>query len=360
MEYEGLDLSIVSEPKHVYYFTGYMTPRLFLPSYLFAFRGEEPVLLTGQTDLSVAENTFGGEVATFVNYDLNQRMVAYPGFVASEAKRLLAQRKRSLRRVGIESWSIPEVILRAATDHMPQNGLFDLSPEVMKMRSVKDSDEIAHIRRSCELNDFAYSVAKSVAAPGRSEVEVYGLVHHELAKKVGTFQFFGGDFVSGERTLEIGGPPTTRVLRQGDLLILDLWVTTKGYWSDTCRTFVVGAQPNDEQKRALNLLRQAMAAGEEKLRPGAKGRDVYEAVRDAISRGGHGQHFPHHAGHNIGLDGQEGPFFIPASEEELREGMVCTLEPGVYVPGLGGMRIEHNYLIRDRGVETLTKFPLDL
>ena len=157
----------------------------------------------------------------------------------------------------------------------------------------------------------------------------------------------------------MGGPPTLRSLGNGETLILDLWLTANGYWSDTCRTFVIGEDPTSNQVKLLELLKRAMAAGEDKLRPGVKGFEVYNAVFNVIADAGLANRFPHHAGHGIGLEDQEPPFLIPASNETLIEGMVCTLEPGVYVPGVGGLRIEHNYLITTGKPDRLTKYPLD-
>jgi Xaa-Pro aminopeptidase len=213
---------------------------------------------------------------------------------------------------------------------------------------------------SCKLNDFAYSVAKEKSVAGNTELDVYAAVQHELTRRVGSYVLFAGDFVSGERSLRIGGYPTTRILSNGETFILDLWLTSKGYWSDTSRTFIIGGGASAEQKRILETLKQAMAAGEEMLRPGVKAREVYAAVYDVIVKSGYGSKFPHHAGHAVGLDDQEPPFFIPADEMELQEGNVCTLEPGVYIPGLGGFRIENDYLIKSGTIERLTSYPLDL
>lgn len=105
-----------------------------------------------------------------------------------------------------------------------------------------------------------------------------------------------------------------------------------------------------------------MVAGERKLRPGSRACDVYKTVFDVIDAAGFGDRFTHHARHGIGLDDQESPFFIPGSDEVFLDGMVCTLEPGAYVPGIGGVRIERNYdsHVKQDGPEDLTNFPLDL
>jgi Xaa-Pro dipeptidase len=355
----NLDLCVVSYPKHVYYFTGFRTAKPILPTYLFVFRTEEPILLTGETDFENACSTFGGEVLTYVNYNVAQRMLAYPDFVSEIArKRILEPRKKTLKKIGIETWHTPEVLL-SYLDHDNNVRFVDISKEIMEMRKIKDEDEIQKIKQSCKLNDYAYSVAKPACVPGRREIEVYSIVHSALSNKVGTFQYFAGDFVSGKRAARGGGPPTARVLRRGDTFYLDLWVTVEEYWSDTSRTFVIGGSPASSQKKILAAVKDALNAGEEKLQPGTSASEVYRVVHDSLKKSGYGKYFNQHAGHSLGLDGQEAPFLIPASQEPLREGMVCAIEPGLFSSRFG-IQIEDDYLIKRRGIEKLTKFPYDL
>ena len=363
VEQEDLDCSMITDPKSVYYLTG-IAPQSLLslvysfspPIYLLVFRDGEAILLTAQKDEKAARDVFDGKITTYVNYDLKERMIAYPDFILTRVKKIVGEKNTHYKRVGIESWHTPRILMETFNN----TEFIDLSRRILRWRAVKDSDELGAIRKSCELNDYAYSIARSVSINGRSEIEVYSAVQEELTKKVETYQFFAGDVASGERSLEMGGPPTSRRLNDGETFILDLWLTWKGYWSDTSRTLVVGGKPTASQERMLELLKTAMAAGEDKLRPGVKASEVYQAVLDVISSAGLGSRFPHHAGHGIGLDDQEVPFFIPGSTDVLEENMTCTLEPGVYVPGIGGFRIEHDYLITRNKPERLTSHPLNL
>jgi Xaa-Pro aminopeptidase len=137
-------------------------------------------------------------------------------------------------------------------------------------------------------------------------------------------------------------------------------VTTRGYWADTCRTFVVGGSPTAAQQEVHSTLKRALEAGVEMLKPGIKASDVYRAVYQVIASHGWGQKFPHHAGHAVGLDAWERPFIIPGCDDKLEEGMVIALEPGVYLEGVGAMRIENNYLVSKEGGQSLSHYPLDL
>jgi Xaa-Pro dipeptidase len=357
---KGLDGAVISGKKEVYYFTGFITTRLILPTYLFLRVGREPVLLTGSTDKGIASASFGGDIVTFENYKLEERMIAYPGYVAMEAERLIREYFSGVRRIGADAWNLPYSLYQALVRGMGSVELIDISQDILAMRAIKHQDELELIQKSCELADRAYNMAKTLVTPGRTEVEVYSEIHKELSRIVGTFQYFAGDFVSGERTVNIGGPPTPRTIREGEPFIFDLWVTTKEYWSDTCRTYVVGGRPSEGLKRLHSIVMRALERGMEKLKPGMSGAQIYSTIRETFKEAGYAEYFPHHAGHGIGLDGQEPPFFIPGSTDTLKAGMVVTLEPGLYVPGVGGVRVENNFLVTEEGPKILTFAPTDL
>jgi Xaa-Pro aminopeptidase len=123
------------------------------------------------------------------------------------------------------------------------------------------------------------------------------------------------------------------------------------------RTFVIGRKPTRDEIKVHDLLRKAMEAGVKKLKPGMLGKEVYQTVHDVLDAEGWARYWFHHAGHGTGCNAHEAPFFIPGSDGPLSEGMVCTLEPGVYRDGFGGMRIEDNFLITRTGAERLSRFP---
>ena len=188
-----------------------------------------------------------------------------------------------------------------------------------------------------------------------TELDVYCGILSACIQAAGQAVIVYGDFAVSPGPARRGGPPTKQVIRPGDMLILDYSVVIANYRSDFTNTLVVGRDPTPEQQRLGDLCLAAMAAGEGQLRAGAACQAVYDAVRGAFAKEGMADHFPHHAGHGIGLSHPEAPFFVRHSNETLLAGDVVTLEPGLYVEHVGGIRIERNYLITPRGFETLSR-----
>jgi Xaa-Pro aminopeptidase len=222
------------------------------------------------------------------------------------------------------------------------------------MRRQKDPDEIELLRRCMRATDVGHAWARANLRPGMTELDVYCGVNSACIQEVGQAVIVYGDFAVSPGPERRGGPPTRRGLQPGDMFILDYSVVIGGYRSDFTNTLVVGKPPRADQERLYQLCMEAMTAGEKELRAGAACLTVYQAVRGAFEKAGMADYFPHHAGHGLGLTHPEAPFFVRQADESLLENDVVTLEPGLYVPDVGGIRIEHNYLVTKAGYERLS------
>jgi Xaa-Pro aminopeptidase len=231
---------------------------------------------------------------------------------------------------------------------------------IAQMRRQKDPDEIDLLRRCMRATDAGHAWARANVKPGMTELDVYCGINTACIQAARHAVVVYGDFAVSPGPARRGGPPTERVLEAGDMLILDYSVVIWGYRSDFTNTLVVGKDPNPDQRRLYDLCIAAMAAGESELRAGASCLNVYGAVRSVFEKEGVAEHFPHHAGHGLGLAHPEAPFFVRHATETLVAGDVVTLEPGLYVPGVGGIRIEHNYLITEQGRERLSNHTIAL
>jgi Xaa-Pro aminopeptidase len=228
------------------------------------------------------------------------------------------------------------------------------------LRRRKDPDEVALLRRCMRATEAGHAWARANVRPGMTELDVYGGVNSACIQAAGHAVVVYGDFAVSPGPERRGGPPTGRALEPGDMFILDYSVVIDGYRSDFTNTLVVGREPNAEQRRLYDLCTAAMGAGEKELRAGAACLTVYEAVRGVFEKAGVAEYFPHHAGHGLGLTHPEAPFFVRHATETLLAGDVVTLEPGLYVPDVGGIRIEHNYLVTGPGYDRLSNHTIAL
>lgn len=231
---------------------------------------------------------------------------------------------------------------------------------VTDLRRVKDTDEVELIRTCCWAAEVGFAWAKKNVKSGMTELDVYEGVFSACSTAAGKAVIVYGDFAVSPGSAKRGGGPTDHLLQNCETLILDYSVILQGYRSDFTNTLVVGGTPNAEQRRLFELCRSAMAAGESKLKSTTSCQSVYDAVAGVFAEAGVASSFPHHAGHGLGISHPEPPYIVKRSTETLIAGDVVTLEPGLYVDGVGGIRIEHNYLITSTGYERLSNHEIAL
>ena len=361
MNKKRIDAAIITDPRHICYFTGYSTYWARSLSVLILTNADS-VLFLGESRASEAGRVFDGRISTFEDYTITKRIVAYEGFVAQELYRFLNDRKllRGCKSIGLDDWHLPHVYFDAVSHATPRSRLVGISDLILAMRKTKGKDELTNLREATRRLEQAYKTAKANIVIGKSEMELCRDVMSDSILRHGPFEFSRGDtWLSGERTLEVGGPPSRRKFRKGDSIILDLQAVANNYWADGARTYVVG-KPNRKQQEIFNVILNAKRRAEQLLRPGTACKDIYDTVWKEICRAGYSGLFPHHAGHGLGLEDQEGPFFIPGSNEKLEENVVCTIEPGICHPQIGGFRDEDTYIITKDGSEKITTSPLKL
>jgi Xaa-Pro dipeptidase len=229
-----------------------------------------------------------------------------------------------------------------------------------EMRRKKDPDELALLNRCMRAGEAGFDWSRANVRPGMTELDVYCGINSACIHAAGQSVIVYGDFAISPGPERRGGPATARVIQPGDMMILDYSVVIGGYRSDFTNTLVVGRDPTSEQQRLYDLCTAAMTAGERELKAGAPCLTVYQAVNGVFEKANMAQHFGHHAGHGLGLSHPESPFFVRHATETLVAGDVVTLEPGLYVAGVGGIRIEHNYLIAASGFERLSRHTIAL
>jgi Xaa-Pro aminopeptidase len=240
--------------------------------------------------------------------------------------------------------------------------LVSLRRAVERQREIKDDDEIALLREACSIADRALAalIGDGGIRTGRTEREIGRDLDARMLELGAYERSFETIVAAGLDSAIPHHRPTDRVLERGDLVKLDFGATYGGYHSDMTRTFVLG-EPADWQREIYELVAAAQAAGRTALAPGAELKGIDAAARDVIAAAGRAEEFAHGLGHGVGLEIHEAPALGPLSVGTLADRVAVTVEPGVYLPGRGGVRIEDTLVVRDgTDPELLTTTTKDL
>ena len=230
---------------------------------------------------------------------------------------------------------------------------------VEQLRAVKDEQELAAIRRAAEITSAAYERLAQERFVGRPERELAWRMEqlfHELGAERAAFDIAMASGPNGATPHAHAGD---RVIGAGELVVVDAGAVVDGYASDCTRTFATGALPQ-ELEEVYGVVLEAQLAGLAAVAPQVHGREADAAARAVIGEAGYGEYFGHGLGHGLGLLVHEAPVLRPESTDVLAEGNVVTVEPGVYLPGRGGVRIEDLVVVREGGPEILTSFTKEL
>jgi Xaa-Pro aminopeptidase len=329
---------------------------------------EEPLLVTNSVNVRYLIGFSSSNAALFIE---PERVRLFSDFRYAEAARAVegvefVETKRSLvgalaelleGAVGFEadavSYASWEVLRAGGLELVPRRGL------VEALRAVKDNSELEKIRRAGEITSQAYTQFAYERFVGRTERELAwrldGLFH-ELGADAPAFETI---VASGPNAAKPHARPTDRTMEAGETVVIDAGAMVDGYNADCTRTFATGALP-DTLKAAYEATLEGQLAGLEAVRAGVTGVDADAAARDRIEAAGLGEKFGHGLGHGVGLEVHEAPRLSRESTDTLAAGNVVTVEPGVYLEGLGGIRIEDLVVVTDGDPEVLTSFGKDL
>jgi Xaa-Pro dipeptidase len=265
---------------------------------------------------------------------------------------------RTDSRVGVEALTMRFQELELFRNHAPEMSLHAADKALAVVRSINDDAELQLLRQAIDISENALTKTLAAVEPGITESEIANLVKLEILSAGGEPSFVlvqGGETTS--RPHAEGGD---RRVSDGEPLLVDWGAAYGGYTADITRTFVMGSDPDQRLVEIYELVRAANLAGRNACGPGVPAQDVDRAARKVIEDGNYGEFFIHRTGHGVGLDFHEDPYIVEGNTTPLEVGHVFTIEPGIYVPGLGGVRIEDDVVITTDGVECLTRFDRDL
>ncbi|HHV63635.1 MAG TPA: aminopeptidase P family protein [Peptococcaceae bacterium] len=334
LEEKGYDALLIKSLPNIYYLSGFTSEDAWL---LLTFHNN--YLLTDFRYLEQAAGEAKGFEIVRVDNNLEE---------------VLAKLTLNLKIIGIEEDVITWAEYRKIIKALENQTLADASAILKELRQVKEPAEIETIRQAVRITDEALAEVLGNIRVGHKEEEIALNLELALRRRGASGKSFEFIVASGKRSSLPHGTASGKRLERGELLTLDFGAKYQWYCSDLTRTVILG-KPEPKQQEIYNIVLEAQLAALAAIKPGMSGQEVDAVAREIIKNYGYGEYFGHGLGHSVGLEIHESPRFSITEKQIIEPGMIMTVEPGIYIPGWGGVRIEDMVLVTKNGVEVLTQ-----
>ena len=345
-----IQVSFLTSTENVFYLSNFRTNPHERLLGLAVFQNEEPFLICPAMEINEAKRS--GWIYEIIGYsDIDQ-----PWDMVHKA---VLKRGSNHKKIAIEKEHMNVERFEILNELFQQTTFVSVEEKLQKLRMVKSDKELSILRQACELADFAIEVGFEVIKEGKSELEIFAAIEFALKKKGVKEMSFSTMVLTGVNAAAPHGKPGLTKIQKGDLVLIDLGVVVDGYCSDITRTIAYG-KINEKQLDIYNTVKKAQLAALNAVKPGITCSEIDLTARQIISDAGYGDFFPHRLGHGLGISIHEYPSITEKNHLLLEEGMVFTIEPGIYIPNVAGVRIEDDLAVTAKGCEILTKFPKEL
>ncbi|CAH0127522.1 putative peptidase SA1530 [Peribacillus sp. Bi96] len=344
------EAALLTSTESIFYLSGFFSDPHERLLALAVFANADPFLVCPQMEVPDAKQAgWNGDIIGYTDIENPWEKV----------KQAVVKRGLTINKMAIEKEHMNVERYEQVQHHFEEPKLVSAEEKLQEMRMIKSEDEMVKIREACRLADFAIEVGVSEIREGKTEMEILAAIEFEL-KKAGVSQMsFSTMVLTGKNGASPHGTPGNTKVQRGDLVLFDLGVVHEGYCSDITRTVAYG-DINDKQADIYETVLRAQEAAVMASKPGVSCSEIDLTARNIIRNKGYGEFFPHRLGHGLGISVHEYPSLTETNSLELQSGMVYTIEPGIYVPNVAGVRIEDDLLITDTGCEVLTKYPKSL
>ncbi|MCH8027019.1 MAG: aminopeptidase P family protein [candidate division Zixibacteria bacterium] len=334
---ENLDGLVVNHLDHIRYLSGFSGSS----GLLIVMQNAAHFLTDSRYTIQAARQVKGAKVYTVKSEPIS----SLNGFKWLQHKNL---------KLGIDSEHLSVAKQKALQKKVPGALLTESESLLADLGWVKDSTEIKNIKKACEIADKAFARILQLVKPGVSERELAAELEYQMLMLGSEKPAFESIVASGYRSAMPHGLASAKKVKKGDFITFDFGATVNGYVSDMTRTVVLG-KASSRQKKIYNIVLRAQKAGVKKIRAGIAAKQVDKACRDIIVKAGYGKKFGHGTGHGIGYYVHVGPRLSPKSDDSLAVNQVVTVEPGIYISGWGGVRIEDDVVVTRNGGKVLNK-----
>ncbi|MBB6283611.1 M24 family metallopeptidase [Geobacillus subterraneus] len=347
MKDNNLDAVVIVPGTNMYYFTGLQLKQSERLSLALLSKEGELTFIVPQVELTKVQEITSSRIFWYTDEQ-------GAGKALSEAKKELGQ----LGKVGVEYGNMRVMELKA-TEALGATSTEDASTIIDSLRMYKDDQEIELFKKAVQIVEESLEATLPYIKRGAVELEIAAQLEYEMRKRGSEGTPFGTIVASGYRSALPHGRASNKVINSGELVVLDFGSIYRGYVADITRTVAVG-EITDELKEIYEVVREAQQAAIDIIKPGITAHEVDETARKIIREKGYGNYFTHRTGHGIGLSGHEAPYIMQNNQLVLKPGMAFTVEPGIYLPGKGGVRIEDNIVITENGFINLMSYHKDL
>ena len=335
---------LITNPKNIYYISG--------------FTGEGILISSPDKNFLITDSRYTEQA----NEQVSNCQIIIQDMLKTDAQtemlcNVIGELK--INGLGFEAESLSVDKYLKYQSRLPHLKLYPLHAVIEKLRIIKDDYEIELLKKSAHIATSSFLNTISLIKHGISELTIAAQLNYNMQKNGAKKEAFDIIVTSGERGLLIHGEPSVKRITKEELIIIDFGCIFKMYNSDCTRSLLLG-EPNSEQKKIFEIIKNVQIATLQQVRAGKSCYELDDFARKYISKSGYGDYFLHSLGHGIGLDVHELPRLSQNDQNILQPGMVVTIEPGIYVPGIGGVRIEDTVIVTENGCEVITLLPKEL
>ncbi len=347
---QNASAAFITDPENIAYFTGYHSEPHERVLGLIVFKEHPPFLFTPGLEVEDAK-TSGWKHDVYGYSDTED-----PFQIIAEQ---IQARVKNPTKIALEKNHITLDRFEQLSGKFSAASFVPIEHKIQMIRLVKTPNELKILKEAALLADYAVQVGVNEIAEGKTEAEIVAKIEYEMKKKGVSKMSFDTMVLTGKNGALPHGTPGDTKIKKGDLVLFDLGVVHNGYCSDITRTVAFG-EISAEQKKIYDTVLDAQQKAIAKVRAGAPAKELDLTARNTIRDAGYGDYFPHRLGHGLGASVHEFPSITETNDMPLAENMVFTIEPGIYVPGVAGVRIEDDIVVTKDGYEILTEFPKEL
>ncbi len=350
LKVKNVDMTFITSKENILYLTGFNCNPHERMLALAVFQNEAPLLIVPKLDEADAKNTlWEHEVLGIDDTDDTWKMI----------ETAIQKRKKQIESIAIETEHLIYDRVAGLNQTFSNPTFVRVEEKIQSLRAEKSQQELVIMREAARIADHAIEIGAGMINEGKTEMEVLAALEYQLKKEGITKMSFETMVLTGTNAASPHGIPGNTKIQKGDLILFDLGVVVDGYCSDISRTLAFG-EVSEKKKEIYNTVLKAQVAACEAIKPGMTCAELDQIARGIITDAGYGQYFTHRLGHGLGISIHEFPYLTSNSDTVITPGMTFTIEPGIYVPEVAGVRIEDDIFVTNTGAEILTKYPKEL